>query len=127
MGEFKKVDRSQLFIKTVEKTQPKLTGEQRAQLIRRGNEMLNAGNLDAAERVFVTCAYGDGLVRLGDVFYKRADYIRAINLYLKAPDSVRVGKAAKRMSLVLRQWLIESGGVVPEAKPASKRPDDQTL
>jgi len=95
------------FIKERAGSQPNLTGEQKAQLVRRGNELFNERKYDLAERIFLTTAYTDGLIRLGDVFYKRHDYAHAMRLYTQAPDSQRVEKVAKRMALVVRQWLIE--------------------
>ena len=85
-----------------------LTGEQKAQLIRRGNELFNERQFELAERIFMTLGYTDGLVRVGDVFYKRREYAHALRLYQVAPDPMRVAKIAKRMASVLRQWLLEA-------------------
>lgn len=95
------------LIKAVEPRPAALTGEQKAQLVRRGNELFNERKYELAERVFATIGYTDGLVRLGDVYFKRHDYTRAIKLYRRAPDPGRVDRVAKRMAMVMRQWLIE--------------------
>ena len=109
MGEIKKVNIPAAgFIKTTGGSGPTVTGEQRAQLIRQGNELCNKGLFDLAERIFVTMHYSDGMLRCGDAFYKRREYTRAMKMYMLAPDPKRVERLAKRMSLVLKQWLIEA-------------------
>jgi len=109
MGDIKKVNIPAAgFIKTTGGSGPKVTGEQRAQLIRQGNELCNKGLYDVAERIFVTLHYSDGMLRVGDAMYKRREYARAMRLYMQAPDPKRVERLSKRMSLVVKQWLIES-------------------
>lgn len=46
-----------------------LTDAQRAELIRRGNELFNQGRFFEAGRVYTTVGYKTGLIRLGDLFY----------------------------------------------------------
>lgn len=109
MGDIKKVNTpAGGFIKTAGGSGPKVTAEQRAQLIRQGNELCNKGLYDVAERIFVTLHYSDGMLRVGDALYKRREYARAMRLYMQAPDPKRVERLSKRMSLVVKQWLIES-------------------
>jgi hypothetical protein len=109
MGDIKKVNIPAAgFIKTTGGSGPKVTGEQRARLIRQGNELCNKGLYDVAERIFVTLHYSDGMLRVGDALYKRREYARAMRLYMQAPDPRRVERLSKRMSLVVKQWLIES-------------------
>ena len=95
------------FIKSTAGSRPPLTGEQKAQLIRKGNELFNQGQYEMAERIYIATGYSDGMVRIGDVHFKRQRYREAMRLYQLAPDAGRVHKLAKRMALVVRQWLIE--------------------
>jgi hypothetical protein len=100
------------FIRTgapVESPKPPL-GEQKALLLRKGNELFNQGKYELAERIFVTLKYSDGIIRIGDVLLKQGQYLRAVRLYQKAPAPDRVEKLSQRMALVLRQWLLESAG-----------------
>ncbi|HRP68642.1 MAG TPA: hypothetical protein PLY93_03855 [Turneriella sp.] len=46
-----------------------LTDSQKAELIRRGNTLFNAGRYFDAGRIFSTVGYKPGLIRLGDLFY----------------------------------------------------------
>ena len=95
------------LIKSTGTSKPPLTGEQKAQLIRRGNELFNQGNYQLAERIFVATGYSDGMVRVGDVHFKSQRYREAMRMYQLAPAPDRVQKLAKRMALVVQQWLIE--------------------
>jgi hypothetical protein len=99
---------AQGFVKTTGSSpRPALTGEQKAQLIRKANDLFNQGQYDLAERIYIATGYSDGMVRIGDVHFKRQRYREAMRLYQLAPDAGRVHKLAKRMALVVRQWLIE--------------------
>lgn len=62
-----------------------LDPETRTALIRRGNECLNRGELDMAERIFVTAGYGDGLKRLAEYYFRKKKNIKkAVDLYREA-------------------------------------------
>lgn len=104
-----------------------LSGEQKAQLIRRGNELFNERHYDLAERIFLTLGYSDGLVRVGDVMFKRHDYAHALKLYQKAPDPGRVARVAKRMAMVVRQWLIEAAKTDAAIQAVSTTPPASTV
>ena len=95
------------FIKSTGSSRPALSGEQKALLIRKGNDLFNKGQYELAERIYVATGYSDGMVRVGDIHFKRQRYREAMRLYQLAPDAGRVHKLAKRMALVVRQWLIE--------------------
>lgn len=95
------------FIRTGQPAPAAVSGAQRAQLLRKGNELFNAGNFDLAERIFTTLGYTDGLTRLGDLHFKKANYAKAADLYRRAPDPVRLAKVCQGMARVLRMWLDE--------------------
>ncbi len=95
------------FIKSTGTSRPAISGEQKAQLIRRGNELFNEGKYETAERIYIATGYSDGMVRMGDVHFKSQRYREAMRLYQLAPAPDRVQKLAKRMALVVQQWLIE--------------------
>ena len=62
--------------------QPQIDAETRAALIRKGNECLNRGELEIAERIFVTAGYTDGLKRLAEFhFRKKKNIKKALDLY----------------------------------------------
>jgi hypothetical protein len=93
------------FIRTGISAPVPISREQKAQLLRRGNEFFNAGNYDMAAKIFTTLRYTDGLIRLGDTFYKQGDFQKAATFYLKAPAPAQLQKVCKRMAEVVRLWM----------------------
>lgn len=57
------------------------TTNERVVLIRKGNEILNSGDFKTAERIFLTVKYDDGLIRIGDHYYKEGNILDALRLY----------------------------------------------
>ena len=87
-----------------------LTPKERILLIRKGNELLNDGDIDNAEKIFIATAYKDGLIRIGDYYYfDKKNVFKALNLYLEAKYEKRIKELTERMALVLKQWLNEDG------------------
>jgi tetratricopeptide (TPR) repeat protein len=95
------------FIKTGSRAE--IPGDQRAALIRRGNEFFNAGKYEEAKRIFLTTRYTDGLMRLGDYYYKKQDTLEAFRMYWLAPDHRKTDYLVERMAAVVRSWLKEEG------------------
>ncbi len=69
------------FIKVTEKPLGTLSSEQKAKLNRKGNELFNKGALDAAERIFITTGYSDGLTRIGDFYFIKNEKLKALKFY----------------------------------------------
>ena len=85
-----------------------LTPKERIILIRKGNELLNNGDIEKAERIFITTAYKDGLIRIGDYYYfDKKNVFKALNLYLEAKYDKRIRELTERMALVLKKWMNE--------------------
>ena len=85
-----------------------LTPKERILLIRKGNELLNDGDIEKAEKIFVTTAYKDGLIRIGDYYYfDKKNVFKALNLYFEAKYEKRIRELTERMALVLKKWLNE--------------------
>ena len=95
------------FLKVSGKPGEALSSQDRATLIRRGNEFFNAGNLTAAKRVFVTVGYTDGLIRLGNHFSKHGDVLEAFRMYWLAGDRRRIDEMSEQFAGVIRRWLQE--------------------
>ncbi len=102
----KKLPRSG-FLKLTNENHGPLTQEKRAALIRKGNELFNSGNYDLARRIFITTKYTDGLIRLGDHYYKKRKHILALQLYWLAPCPRKVSVLVERMAAVMSKWLME--------------------
>ncbi len=95
------------FIKVSQDRRPTLSSEQRTQLVRKGNELFNAGKLAEARRIFLTAGYSDGLIRLGDHYYKKKQPLEAFKMYWQASASDRIDQMVEQMAGVVRQWLQE--------------------
>ncbi len=95
------------FLKVGGGEQSPLPQEKRAALIRKGNEYFNKGNFDLAKRIFLTTRYTDGLIRLGDMYFKRKKPLHALQAYWLAPSPSKAGALIERMAAVMSKWLME--------------------
>jgi hypothetical protein len=95
------------FIKTSRSERPKLTGQQKSVLVRRGNELFNEGHIEQAKKIFVTIGYTDGIIRLGDYYYQANNHLEAFRMYVLAPDKKKVEMMTEKMALVVRNWLLQ--------------------
>ncbi|MDR3201295.1 MAG: hypothetical protein LBT68_07525 [Spirochaetales bacterium] len=84
-----------------------LTGKDKAALVRKGNEFFNNGNLAAAKRLYITTAYGDGLIRVGDHHYKRKEFLEAFRMYWLGKEKQKCDNLIEKMVFVIREWLDE--------------------
>ncbi|RKX95467.1 MAG: hypothetical protein DRP84_04115 [Spirochaetes bacterium] len=85
-----------------------LTPKERLQLIRKGNELFNKGDVEKAARIFVTTAYKDGLIRIGDYYYfKEKNPIKALHFYLEADYKKRINEVTEKMAQIIIKWLHE--------------------
>ncbi len=91
---------------TVEK-RPRLTPEAKTTLVRRGNEFLNAGKVDDAKRIFLTVGYSDGLIRVGNYYYRKNEHLEAFRMFWQAGAKREIDNMARRFADVLRQWIAE--------------------
>ena len=98
------------FQKIGPETGPQLTGAQRSALVRRGNELFNAGKIDEAKRLFITTRYSDGLIRMGNHYLKENNHLEAFRMYWLAPEKRKADYLIERMAGVVRGWLEESNG-----------------
>lgn len=97
---------SEGFLKTSDT--PELDRGQRSALIRKGNELYNSNNLQAAKRIFITTRYSDGLIRLGDYYQKQKQPLEAFRMYWLAGETRRKEEMVEQMALVVRHWLKSS-------------------
>lgn len=102
----KKLPSDGLLKVTSEKTAP-LTREQRAALIRKGNQLFNKGEFGLAQRIFITTKYSDGLIRLGDHYAKGGRPLEALRAYWIAPAPDKRAVMVEKIAQVIKQWLSE--------------------
>ena len=82
----------------------------RSQLIRRGNEFFNCGKYNAAEKIFVTTDYKDGLVRLGDYYFEEGNMYNAARFYFMADNQNKIDTFCEKAANVITRWLNEQDG-----------------
>ena len=85
-----------------------LTPKERIFLIRKGNEFFNRGEVEQASKIFITTAYKDGLIRIGDYyFFEKKNPFKALHYYIEAKYEKRIREITERMARVLKKWLSE--------------------
>ncbi|WP_193382281.1 hypothetical protein [Spirochaeta lutea] len=95
------------FIKQTDSESLNISSQQRVALVRRGNELFNDGQIEAAKRIFLTLGYSDGLIRVGDRYFAEKRFLEALRLYILAPDRGRISQMAESMALVVRTWMLQ--------------------
>jgi hypothetical protein len=98
------------FLKVAKESPAQLTPENRAALIRRGNELFNRGEIELARRIFLTTRYSDGMIRVGDRLVQAGKPLEALAAYWVAPCPEKSAHLIGRMADVVRQWLKEGKG-----------------
>ncbi|MDC7224096.1 MAG: hypothetical protein PQJ60_10170 [Spirochaetales bacterium] len=93
------------FLKTTVEKRDDLSSQQRVQLIRRGNEFFNEGNMEMARKIFLTLNYKDGITRLGDFYYEKGEPLEALKMYREAEAQAKVDEMVIRMAQVIKKWL----------------------
>ena len=94
------------FIKLTRPNPDSVSQSQRVALNRKGNELFNAGHFEQAKRIFLTTGYTDGLIRVGDYYFKQNEPIEALRLYWIAPAPDKCEAIIAKMSAVIQKWLI---------------------
>lgn len=97
------------FLKITGSQAVSLPAEQKAALIRKGNELFNLKCYEQAKKIFLTTGYTDGLIRLGDLYLAQNKSLEALRMYWLAPDRKRVDALLEKAVGVLQQWLNEEG------------------
>ncbi len=95
------------FIKVTSPSVQTFTSEQKVILNRKGNELFNNGHVEEASRIFVTTGYSDGLTRVGDIYMKKNQPVKALKFYTLAKNKNKseeiVEKLAATISLLVKE------------------------
>jgi hypothetical protein len=102
---FDKFEAQNKFIKTT--TPSSIDDAQKAALNRKGNMLYNAGNIEAARRIFLTTGYSDGLSRIGDYYQSQGRSVDALRMYWIAPDRTKSEPIITRISALLQDLIHE--------------------
>jgi hypothetical protein len=108
---FEIFDKQNSFIReTVNKD---VKGSQKAELNRKGNQLFNNGNIEAAKRIFMTTGYSDGLSRVGDYYKSQNRPLEALRMYWMAPDKTKAQPLIEQVAFLLQ-------GLIAEDNPLSE-------
>jgi hypothetical protein len=94
-----------VFLKSCEKRP--LDAQQKVQLNRKGNMLLNQGDVESARRIFITTGYSDGLLRIGDYYRSKGRVIDALRMYWIAPDKKKSAELIMELSFMVRNLINE--------------------
>jgi hypothetical protein len=95
------------LLKTTQDKPATLTQQQRAALIRKGNEVFNRGDVALAERIYRTTRYAAGLSRVGDWYMKQNRPLEALVAYRSGRCRRKADLLVERIARVLSGWLHE--------------------
>lgn len=89
------------FIKVTDNPVTGLNDQQKVLLNRKANVLFNEGKYAMAERIFVTTGYSDGLTRVGDKYYEKNEFMKALKLYLLAHNKRKADPLIEKLSRVV--------------------------
>lgn len=106
-NEIKKKQGTEGFIKVTDNPVSSLTSGQKAILNRKGNELFNKGKIEDARRIFITTGYSDGLTRVGDIYQKKNETLKALKLYVLAHNKTKAEPIYEKMAEIISILLKE--------------------
>jgi hypothetical protein len=95
----------EVFLKSCEKRP--LDSSQKTRLNRKGNMLLNDGDVESARRIFITTGYSDGLSRIGDYYRSKGRVIDALRMYWIAPDKKKSAELIMQLSFMVKNLIHE--------------------
>jgi hypothetical protein len=95
------------LIKTADQPTPGVEADRKVKLNRRGNELFNQGDIEAARRIFQTTGYSDGLIRIGEKYQAAGKPIDALKMYTLAKDKKRSESIIELAAAVIHSVIKE--------------------
>jgi len=83
----------------------------RVKLIRKGNDFFNSGNIDSAEKIFVTVDYKDGLVRLGDYYLENNNIFKSAEMYFMSENTSKINAFSEKSARIIEKLLKEDNNI----------------
>lgn len=97
--------------------------KERVELIRKGNELFNKGEIERAIKLFIHTSYRDGITRVADYyFYDRKLPLVALKYYKMVNRQDKVNEIFERMIFALGKLLGENSGPKVELPPLKVSP-----
>jgi hypothetical protein len=96
------------LIKSADLPASGIGSDSKVKLNRRGNELFNNGDFEAARRIFQTTGYSDGLIRVGDSYMSQKRPLDALKMYRLARDERKSEALIATAALVIQTMLREN-------------------
>jgi hypothetical protein len=100
-----KFENEEILFKSCEKLP--MDSAQKTLLNRKGNMLLNQGDVECARRIFITTGYSDGLSRIGDYYRSKGRVIDALRMYWIAPDKKKSAELIMELSFMVKNLIHE--------------------
>lgn len=96
-----------------------MDSHERAGLIRKGNELFNQGKINEAMKLFVQTNYGDGIMRIADLYYyDKKQPLIALKFYRMINRRDRIEEIYSRMMFAFKRMITQQADEVPSADNA---------
>jgi len=100
-----------------------MDSKERVELIRKGNELFNKGDIAGATRIFIQTGYRDGLTRLADFYYfDRREPLVALKFYRMVNREDRLNEIFERMIYALGKMMGQKNEPHVELPPLKVSP-----
>lgn len=86
--------------------------QERAERIRQGNQLMNAGKMVEASKIFMQVEYSSGLERIGDILMDQNQPLVALRYYRLAKAQNKIEDILERMRVAMQIML----GADPKAE-----------
>lgn len=77
----------------------------RVQLIRKGNQLFADGDIQTAEKIFITIDYKDGLIRLGDYYLSHNNLYKCAQMYFLSENNSKINSFCKRSAKIIEKMM----------------------
>ena len=85
-----------------------MDSQERAGLIRKGNEFFNQGKINEAMKLFVQTEYGDGIMRIADFYYyDKKQPLIALKFYRMINRKDRIDEIYSRMMFAFKRMIAQ--------------------
>ena len=83
----------------------RLLSSEKVMLTRKANQLFHLGQVEAAEKIYLTVGYSAGLHKLAEHYFQQNEYVRAYILFKAANDSPKAEVLTQGFVAVIQKWL----------------------
>ncbi len=95
-----------------------MDSQERAGLIRKGNDLFNQGKINEAMKLFIQTKYGDGIMRIADFYYyDKKQPLIALKFYRMINRRDRIEEIYSRMMFAFKKMITQQPGQAVAEEP----------